>query len=254
MRAEALKSSLLSSAGFAHGFATRRGGVSRPPFDTLNFRVAEGERAENVTENLRRFAAEVGFAPSALHLVNQVHGSRVFVAGDAGEVPERREDADAVVVGQGNAGGVRVADCVPILVGDLVTGRAAAVHAGWRGIEAGVIGAALATLGDSRSARVAAIGPCIGACCFEVGADVAERIVRAVREPSVCVSSSGEKAHVDLRMAARAELRAYGLGAGDIDDVGGCTRCDAERFFSFRRDGEASGRHLAVIRAQAGRS
>jgi hypothetical protein len=251
MRAEALTSSLLSSAGFAHGFATRRGGVSRPPFDTLNFRMAEGERPEDVAENLRRFALEVGFATSELYLVNQVHGSRVLVAGERGAV-HANDDADAVVVGGGNVGGVRVADCVPILVGDLVTGRAAAIHAGWRGIEAGVIGAALATLGDSRSTRVAAIGPCIAGCCFEVGADVAERIVQATREPGVRVESSRGKARIDLRLAARAELRAHGLSPGDIDDVGGCTRCDKERFFSFRRDGEASGRHLAAIRAQGG--
>jgi hypothetical protein len=252
-RAEVLTSSLLSSAGFAHGFATRRGGVSLPPFDTLNFRGAQGEQREAVSENLRRFALEVGFAPSELYLVNQVHGSRVFVASEPG-APRPTDDADALVVGGRNTGGVRVADCVPILVGDLVTGRAAAIHAGWRGIEAGVIGAALAVLGDSRSTRVAAIGPCIGVCCFEVGLDVAARIVRATSAPDVAVAASSEKARVDLRMAARAQLRAHGLGAGDIDDVDGCTRCDGERFFSFRRDGEASGRHLAAIRARGGES
>ncbi len=249
MRAEALTSSLLSSAGFAHGFATRRGGVSRPPFGTLNFRAVEGERPENVAENLRRFAIEVGFDPSLLYLVNQVHGSRVFVAAERGAA-RADDDADAVVVGDGNAAGIRVADCVPILVGDLITGRAAAIHAGWRGIEAGVIGAALAALGDSRSLRVAAIGPCIAACCFEVGMDVAERIVRAAREPDVLVESSGGKARVDLRLAVRAQLSLHGLSKGDVDDVGGCTRCDEEWFFSFRRDGVKSGRHLAAIRAK----
>ncbi len=179
MRAEVLTSSLLSRAGFAHGFATRRGGVSPSPFDSLDFgtaRASERERAENVAENVRRFALAVGFAPSELYLVNQVHGSRVFVAGDSQDA-RAREDADAVVVGPGKVGGVRVADCAPILVGELTSGRAAAIHAGWRGIEAGVIPLALAALGDSRAVRVAAIGPCIGACCFEVGVDVAERIV-----------------------------------------------------------------------------
>jgi hypothetical protein len=249
MRAESLTSSLLTSAGFVHGFATRRGGVSQPPFETLNFRVAEGERAEDIAKNLRRFAAEVGFVPTDLYLVNQIHGSRVLVAGERGAA-HTLDEADAVVVGEGNVGGIRVADCVPILVGDLVTGRAAAIHAGWRGIEAGVIGAALATLGDSRSTRVAAIGPCIGACCFEVEVDVADRIVRATRDPGVVAGSSVGKARVDLRRSARAQLRAHGLSEGDIDDVGGCTQCDKERFFSFRRDGEASGRHLAAIRAR----
>jgi YfiH family protein len=250
MRAEILTSSLLSYAGFAHGFATRKGGASAKPFDSLNFHVASGETAQNVAENLRRVAAEIGFAPGELFLVDQVHGSRVFIA--EGEAHGRgRDEADAVVVADGRVGGVRVADCVPILVGDLVSGHAAAIHAGWRGIEAGVIGAALSALGDSRNTRVAAIGPCIGPCCFEVGVDVGDRIARGAGDPDVIVRRVGDKAFVDLRLAARAQLRAYGVASGDVEAVGGCTNCDAETYFSFRRDGAQSGRHLAVIRAKA---
>jgi YfiH family protein len=249
MGALVLRSSLLSSAGFAHGFATRQGGVSPAPFNSLNFRVVGSERPENVAENLRRLGAEVGFAPNKLYLVDQVHGARVFIA-DSSSPSRGRDQADAVVLGNANVGGVRIADCVPVLVGDLFTGRAAAIHAGWRGIEAGVVGAGLAALGDSRRARVAAIGPCIGPCCFEVGADVAARIAAAAGDPEVIVSTAGDKAHVNLRLAVRAQLRTHGMGQFDIEDVEGCTFCDKERFFSFRRDGENSGRHLAVIVAK----
>jgi YfiH family protein len=250
MLAEVLTSSLLTNAGFAHGFATRRGGASPAPFDSLNFRVAGGETRDNVGENLRRFSAEVGFSPGQLYLVDQVHGSRVYIA--QGESPRAgRNEADAIILSDGRTGGIRVADCVPILVADLVSGRAAAVHAGWRGIEAGVIGAALSALGDSRNMRVAALGPCIGPCCFEVGVDVAPRIAYAAGDPDVIVRRTGDKAYVDLRLAARAQLRAYGVAAGDVEAVGGCTKCDAEKYFSFRRDGAKSGRHLAVIRAKA---
>jgi polyphenol oxidase len=249
MSAEVQKSILLENAGFAHGFATRRGGVSAAPFDSLNFHVAGAETRENVAENLRRLAAEVGFAPADLYLVDQVHGSRVLVA--EGDVPPRGKDqADAVVVAGGKVGGVRVADCVPILVGDMVSGHAAAIHAGWKGIEAGVIGAALSVLGDSRNTRVAALGPSIGPCCFEVGIDVAERIAGAAGDPDVIVRRAGEKAFVDLRLAARAQLRAFGVASGDVETVGGCTKCDSVQYFSFRRDGANSGRHLAVIRAR----
>jgi YfiH family protein len=251
MRALVLRSSLLSSAGFVHGFATRRGGVSPAPFDSLNFRVAGSERPENVAENLRLFAAEIGFVPNELHLVDQVHGARVFIAEGRASARER-DYADAIVLGGEAVGGVRVADCVPVLVGDLFSGRAAAIHAGWRGIEAGIIGAALAALGDSRRARVAAVGPCIGSCCFEVGMDVADRIAAAAGDRAVVVSTSGDKAKVDLRLAVRKQLSMHGMGAFEVEDVEGCTKCDAERFFSFRRDGEASGRHLAVIAAKAG--
>jgi polyphenol oxidase len=252
MGAVVLRSSLLSNAGFAHAFPTRQGGVSSAPFDSLNFRVAGSEKPENVAANLRLLAAEVKFVPARLHLVDQVHGAGVFLAVHAESAPSSRgrDQADAMVLGDGQAGGIRVADCVPILVGDLITGRAAAIHAGWRGIEAGVVGAALAALGDSRNTRVAAIGPCIGSCCFEVGKDVAERIAGAAGDSSVVVRTSGEKAYVDLRLAARTQLRTHGLGQFDVEDVEGCTKCDTERFFSFRRDGENSGRHLAVIVAR----
>jgi YfiH family protein len=249
MSAEVLTSSLLSGAGFAHGFATRRGGVSSAPFDSLNFRVAGSETHDNVAENLRRLADVVGFAPARLHLLDQVHGSHVYFAD--GEVPRSgQNEADAVILDEGRVGGVRVADCAPILIGDLVTGRAAAVHAGWRGIEAGIIGAALALLGDSRNMRAAAIGPCIGPCCFEVGTDVAERIALAARDAAVVTHRLGDKAFVDLRRAARAQLCGFGLAPGDVESVGGCTKCDPATYFSFRRDGNQSGRHLAVIRAR----
>ncbi len=248
--AELLTSTLLHNAGFSHGFPTRRGGVSEPPFDTLNFRRGPGETSGHVTENLRRLAVAVPFDASELHTVDQVHGSRVLVVPPDTPPSLDRNEADAVVVGGGHAAGVRVADCVPILVGDMISGKVAAIHAGWRGIAQGVIGAALAALGDSRSTRVAAIGPCIGSCCFEVGRDVADEIARAAFDADVVRSRAGEKAWVDLRAAARAQLRAHGLPDHDIEDVPGCTRCDKRRFFSHRRDGEKSGRHLAVIRAR----
>jgi YfiH family protein len=251
MAAEVLKSALLGNAGFSHGFATRRGGVSPAPFDSLNFRVSGSETSDRIDENLRRFADAVGFAASDLHLVDQVHGASVYIAEGEPTRTGARPQADAIILADGKIGGVRVADCVPILVADLVTGRAAAIHAGWRGIESGVIGAALAALGDSRSMRVAAIGPCIGPCCFEVGGDVADRIAGAAGTPDVIVRREGDKAWADLRLAARAQLHAHGLPSSDIEAVGGCTKCDAASFFSFRRDGELSGRHLAVIRARA---
>jgi YfiH family protein len=234
----------LKRAGFPHGFATRAGGVSEGAYASANF--GAGEDAANVAENVRRFAKRVGFDPSELRQVTQVHGARVVDARtlrDAGA----REEADALVLGAGgDAGaraiGVRVADCVPILVGSRARG-VAAIHAGWRGVVSGVVGAALGAL--KADDAVAAIGPCIGACCFEVGADVASQIATACGEPRVVARREGDKARVDLRLAVRAQLVAH--GARDVEDVPGCTRCNAVRFFSYRRDGGLSGRHLAAI-------
>jgi copper oxidase (laccase) domain-containing protein len=130
-----------------------------------------------------------------------------------------------------------------VLLAALDTGAVAAVHAGWRGVVAGVVERALERLASGQV--VAAIGPCIGACCFEVGADVGAQIAGACGEAEVVARRVGAKAYVDLRRAVAAQLAKAGVR--DIEQVAGCTRCDAARFHSFRRDGAESGRHLAVI-------
>jgi YfiH family protein len=225
-----LRSGLLEDRGFAHAFPTR-----------------DATDAE-LLEHLRR----VGGAIEAIVRVRQVHGAAVLEAAPgARSWPSAALEGDAIVgrTGQGPvAVGVRVADCVPILVADEVSGDVAAIHAGWRGVVAGVVPAAIARLiQDPRGLApwradrlVAAIGPCIGPCCFEVGRDVAERIGFVARE-------AGEKAYVDLRAAVRAQLVTAGLGTERIEDVPGCTKHDPGRFHSFRRDGADSGRMLAAI-------
>jgi YfiH family protein len=176
--------------------------------------------------------------------VKQVHGARAVEAAEAAG-----KEADAVVVHEpGVAVGVRVADCVPLLVVDETSGAVAAIHAGWRGVVAGVVAAGVDLLGQQGTAHgrrrmLAAIGPCIGGCCFEVGRDVAAQLGHVVRE-------QGDKAYVDLRAAVRAQLRDLGLADASIEDVPGCTKHEAERFHSFRRDGANSGRMLAVVVAR----
>jgi YfiH family protein len=218
-----LESALLRNAGFVGGFGTR-----------------------NAT------LGDVGLGAARVVTVTQVHGSSVIVARggpDAVQVsPDER--ADAIVLTPGRAGAVRVADCVPVLVGDVGTGRAAAIHAGWRGVVSGVVPATLATMRGRPRDLVAAIGPCIDSCCFEVGEDVARQIEDAVPAPGVVVKRAGGKAWVDLVVAVRAQLLACGVPEESVERVGSCTRCDAERFHSFRRDGAAAGRLFAVIAAR----
>jgi hypothetical protein len=191
---------------------------------------------------------------AAIVQVKQVHGADAIDAALAG--PDRSADALVARAGVGAvAVGVRVADCVPLLVGDEVTGDVAAIHAGWRGIVAGVVRAGVERLGagGSRSGSmrlVAAIGPCIGPCCFEVGRDVAEQIVQASHGAHVVTAERGDKAYVDLRAAVRAQLVAAGVKGTRIDDVAGCTKHEIARFHSFRRDGPSSGRMLAAIAAR----
>lgn len=226
-----LRSKLLTAAGFAHGFQER----TSPDADLLSMLGAD-----------------------AVMQVNQVHGAKCVEAIEASAaVP-----ADGIVAraseGRVRAVGVRVADCVPVLLGDRVTGDVAAIHAGWRGIVLGVLQSGTERLqrdplvNDSTALRhsrrhvVAAIGPCIGGCCFEVGEDVADAIERASASSAVVGRSRG-KAWVDLRVAARAQLLALGIAGDAIEDVTGCTRHEPARFHSFRRDGANSGRMLAAI-------
>lgn len=263
--AESLVSPLLIEAGFTHAFFTRRGGVSRPPWDTLSFSMAQGDDPAAVRENRRRAALRLGVSERALYYLSQVHGTEALVLRGG-------EDPDDVVRVIGDitlsrtphlACGVRSADCVPVLLGDRHTGAVAAVHSGWKGttLRAATIGVErLRELAGGRGDIVAAIGPCISVCCFEVGEDVARRLTQASSAGDTALSwgPPSEKARaragvsaptprIDLRKIVRAQLVEIGLSPDSIDDVPGCTVCDPERFHSFRRDGEASGRLLSAI-------
>ncbi len=218
----------------------------------MNF--GAGDDAERVAENVRRLADAAGFQPQGLRQVTQVHGAVVVDAEATLNDARARVEADGLFlsrVGTGPAAasavGIRVADCVPVLVATRDRGEVSALHAGWRGVVGGVIAAGVGALQGKDV--LAAVGPCIGPCCFEVGAEVAERIAQASGEGAVIVRRMAARAEaktfVDLRRAVEAQLRR--LGVRDVEQVPGCTKCDASRFFSYRRDGAESGRHLAVI-------
>lgn len=247
-----LRSKLLDAAGVAHGFSTREGGVSVGPYASMNLGWSVGDDPRAVEENHQRLAAAIGHERSALRLATQVHGASVL---DADSVTrDRRSEPpgtghDALVTrSAGTAIGVRTADCVPILVADPATGAVAAIHAGWRGVVQGVVGNAIEALAPDPTGRgrlVAAIGPHIRAERFEVGQDVAQQIAEA-SDASVVIAGT-PRPHVDLARAIRIQLERAGLAASHIDDVGGCTLAEPERFHSHRRDGDKSGRMLSVV-------
>lgn len=250
---DALYSPLLTRHGFRHAFFTRRGGVSKGPYSSLNFSFSVGDEAERVDRNLRSAALLLGVPVSRLYFLSQVHGGRCVELGNAEE--QRRvvfTEGDALVSGDpGVACGVRTADCVPILLADPTTGRVGAAHAGWRGLVAEVIGETMRQLlkGGEASRCIAAVGPHIEAAAFEVSDEVAHQLRAASpgRDPVVLGKS---KPHVDLRAVAHAQLLASGIQETNIDHIAGCTFSEPLRFFSFRRDGKASGRHLSAIVAQ----
>jgi YfiH family protein len=199
-------------------FTTRRGGRSEGAFASLNLGLATDDHPANVRANRELVRERAGVARLARG--RQVHGTRVVV--DAEGVEEADGQATTAL---GVAAIVLTADCLPVALAG--PGIVAMVHAGWRGLANGVLEAGVAVTG----AVTAAIGPGIGPCCYEVGDDV--RAVFGTSERTL-----------DLKAIARERLRAAGVA--EVHDCGLCTACDAERFFSHRRDRGVTGRQAGL--------
>jgi len=188
---------------------------------------------------------EVEPSAPAVAALKQVHSARVVRVDGPGFAGE----GDALVTAQpGLALSVITADCVPALIsmGDAI----AAVHAGWRGVVAGVVPAAVdevrnvAGASANEVAPVAWIGPAIGACCYEVGADVAAQVVAASGEEVATPGPAG-KPHLDMALAVELQLRRTGIA--DVRRLGPCTRCESELLWSYRREGAKAGRNIAYV-------
>ena len=247
--AEFLESALLREAGFRHAFFTRNGGVSEGAYRSLSFSIAAGDSAQHVNQNLQRAAIALGVESDRIYFLSQVHGRLTHTLhGNETQASLMHVEGDALVSRARLACGVRSADCVPVLIADRLSGAVAAAHAGWRGAANGVVTSAIEALRALSPSPdlVAAIGPHISQAAFEVSEDVAETLLNASLDREI-VDRTHAKPHVDLRRMLRAELRANGLSEASIDDVWGCTVLEPARFFSFRRDGKASGRHLSAI-------
>ncbi len=223
---------------YAVAFSDRRGGVSDGPFASLNLGLMTGDDPERVTENRRLLCDAVDAVPSRLALNRQVHGATVNRA----ESGTRGTPGDAIWSDEPELPLLTLtADCLPIALA--ATGAQpvlALVHAGWRGLLAGVIEAALVQAGRGAAA---AVGPGIGPCCYEVGEEVA-RPYRARFGDGVLRGRN-----LDLPAAALRVLRDAGCAVEHIDL---CTSCDEERFFSHRRDGVQTGRQGAIGLITAG--
>lgn len=239
---ELLSSRLLQR--FPHGFSTRLGGVSPAPWSSLNLGGAVGDEPSRVEENWRLLEAVTGLSFAR---VRQVHGARVVTA----ERPcAPRDEADAVVSRTaGVAACVAVADCVPVLIADPASGDVAAVHAGWRGTVARAAAAAVEALASKGGSRprdlLAAIGPSIGPCCYEVSEELAARFEESFGVGVVDRSRASPR--LDLWEANARALGAAGLAPERIDRLGRCTACEHRLFFSHRRDAGATGRQAAWI-------
>jgi YfiH family protein len=246
----------LLERGVVAAFSGRAGARGTPPYDGLNLSPHVGDDPRAVLRNRRRLATVLGLAGMPWATVRQVHGARVVqvrrdrLGAGPPEARPRLAEADGLVTGDaGVVLAVFAADCLPVLLADPDAGVVAAMHAGWRGLAAGVIEqgvAAFATVGGHPASAIALVGPAIGACCYEVGAEVAEVVVG--RYPAAA-ATSGQGRRVDTSAAAVEALQRAGLG--EVRAARECTSHQPERFFSYRRDG-VTGRQAGLIALAGG--
>jgi hypothetical protein len=210
----------------------RGGGVSDGPYASLNLAAHVGDRPEAVAANRRRLREAVHLPAEPLWL-EQVHGVDVVRHGEA--APGARADA-AAAFERGRVCAVMTADCLPVVIADRAGTRVAVAHAGWRGLLGGVLEATVARLGGEAGNLDAWLGPAIGPEAFEVGAEVREAYLARVPGSEVCfVRNERGRYLADLYGLARRVLASAGVGTVCGGDW--CTHRDADRFFSFRRDG-----------------
>lgn len=233
--------------GLCHGLTTRAGGVSEGGFASLNLGRSTPDEPVAVAENRRRAAAALGFA--AFTSPRQVHGTRLVEVVRAGQEPG---EADGLFTDQpGVLLGVLGADCPGVLLVDPVRRALAVVHAGWRGVAAGIVPTALARLreryGCEPARMLVAVGPGIGQDAFEVGPEVAEALERtAPGVPGALRRGRGDRWHADLARVIAQQATASGVPAGCITIAPQCTHRDHTLFFSHRRDGARAGRHALL--------
>ncbi len=268
-----LQSSALAKIPWlVHGFSTRPGGVSELDGEKiLNLGFAEWDSKENVLENRRRFQSAFGADGLTLVTLRQIH-SDVVQLFEAPPVELCRGDASAT----NHAGlllAVQTADCVPILLVDSKNRAVAAIHAGWRGTLQRIVTKTIGTMhmqfGTKPVDLLAAIGPSIGSCCYEVGAEIAAEFksqfsnasgwfneLRTGDEPDplqwLSMKPPGHRPPpknvlLDLRKANRAQLLDAGLRLPNITVSDLCAACRRDLLFSYRKEGANAGRLMAVI-------
>jgi len=255
-----------------HGFSTRPGGVSELPNEkALNLGAVEWDKRERVEENKRRFQSALGATKLTFVSLHQIHSD---VVRTIQATPPKQCKGDALATNKPNLLlGVRTADCSPVLVVDPKERIVAAIHAGWRGTLARIvtktIGQMQMEFGSNPKDLLAAIGPTIGRCCYEVGTEVASAFaakfsnasdffdeLRTGDEPNPLQwlnrmppghQPPPNKVLLDLKKANESQLLEAGLRPENIYVTDLCTSCNVDRLFSYRKEGTSSGRLLSVI-------
>jgi YfiH family protein len=236
-----------------HGFSTRRGGAPDLKENSLNLSETLWDSPARVNENRNRLLSALHLADAPLITLRQVHSNRVHIIEDISAQWNLAEgDAIATRV-ESIALAVKTADCLPVLIADPANNAIAAAHSGWRGTLSRILLCTIREMqwafGSDPSQLLAAIGPGIRACCFEVGRDVADLFKNEY--PGCCsanvTAGHGKKYLLDLGKVLDMQMNLAGIRPENRYDLGACTCCNTHEFFSHRAEGPAAGRMMSVI-------
>jgi len=238
-------------AGLLHGFSGRHGGKSVGSYAGLNVSYRVGDDPKVVSQNVCDVKLAAGIHDGRIVTMRQVHGDHIVEVKDkkmkeAGEADGMMTSEDDIFLA------VLTADCVPLLFVAPKEKLVAAVHAGWRGTLAGIVEKTVRLFNDqygvSPDNLEVALGPSIGPCCYEVKEDVTGPLMKKwgkLTTPSVLVKEG--KSFVNLRRLNRDILRESGVPGKQLHEVGPCTRCARDEFFSYRGDGGETGRQMSFV-------
>jgi polyphenol oxidase len=235
-----------SLPGATAAFSTRVGGVSEPPFDGLNLGVFTDDERGAVVENRKRLAAALASPAERVAIARQVHGAELVTHASPQNPSPFAEPDSPIPAVDGHLTAERelpllvfVADCVPVALSG--PGRVAMLHCGWRGLAAGIVARGVGAIG----ATDAAIGPAIGPCCYEVGKDVVTALSPPTGRKWPHIEGNRPIGRVDLAAIAAGMLREAGVERVEVSGL--CTSCEAELFFSHRRDAGRTGRQAGLV-------
>ena len=224
------------------GFTTRKYGVSPPPFDSLNLGLKTSDNTLNIRNNHEIVYNYLGIDETQAAFMEQVHGDTVIVSETGGISPK----TDGLITSKcGLMLGVKIADCIPLLLFEPVHNVIGAIHCGWRSIKANIAEKAIAKMVDELQASpeniVAVMGPSAESCCYEIGRDIAAHF-----NSSSLIERNG-LLYLDLKAELRVHLLTGGLISSNIEIISDCTICNKELYFSHRRDNKKSGRMMGYI-------
>jgi len=237
--------------GLLHGFMGRRGGKSAVPYAGLNTSYRVGDDPKVVNQNVCDVKLAAGIHDGRVVTMRQVHGDSIVEVKD--KTLKEAGEADGMITGESDLYlAVLTADCVPLLFVAPKQKLVAAVHAGWRGTLAGIAAKTVRLFKSQYDVEAddleVALGPSIGSCCYEVKDDVAGPLMKRwgrLTTPSIVVKDG--KSFVNLRRLNRDILRAAGVPGSQLYQIGPCTSCAADDFFSYRRERSDTGRQMSLI-------